>query len=58
MAKSKGKTKTDIVYFRLGQRRPAVLRVMRAEKRRTISDTLQLLLDEALVTRQDSGRAA
>jgi hypothetical protein len=52
------KPKPDTTYVRLGARRPALERVRRAEKRPSISNVIEVLLDEALDRRKQEGRAA
>jgi hypothetical protein len=52
------KPRPDTTYVRLGARRPALLRVKRAERRPSLSNVIEVLLDEALERRKQEGRAA
>lgn len=50
--------KNAAVYIRLGHLRSAAERVMKAERRESLTNTLALLIAEALETRKREGRAA
>jgi hypothetical protein len=55
---AKVKKKPDTTYVRLGTRRPALERVKKLERRPSISNVIETLLDEALERRIDEGRAS
>jgi hypothetical protein len=55
---ARAKKKPDTTYVRLRERRPALERVKKAEKRPSISNVIEILLDEALERRADEGRAS
>jgi hypothetical protein len=50
--------KGPAVYIRLGHLRSAVERVKQAERRGSLTNTLELLISEALEVRKREGRAA